>query len=67
MTFFNKLTFFHADINQSEVEESFQLASDWIKFAQKNVNKSKAGNTFVLLAVIRSRAAIENTIIIAKL
>ena len=25
------LTFFHADINQSEVEDSFQLASDWIK------------------------------------
>ena len=43
------------------------MASDWIKFAQKNVNKSKAGNTFVLIAVIRSRAAIENTIIIAKL
>ena len=67
MTFFNWLTFFHADINQSEVEESFQLASNWIKFAQKNVNKSKAGHTFVLLAVIRSRAAIENTLIIAKL
>ena len=28
---------FHADINQSEVEDSFQLASDWIKFARKNV------------------------------
>ena len=25
------LTFFHADINQWEVEDSFQLASDWIK------------------------------------
>ena len=25
------LTFFHADINQSEAEDSFQLASDWIK------------------------------------
>ena len=25
------LTFFHTDINQSEVEDSFQLASDWIK------------------------------------
>ena len=32
---------------ESEVEDSFQLASDWIKSAQKNVNKSKAG----LLAV----------------
>ena len=30
------LTFFHADINQSEVEGSFQLASDWIKFVWKN-------------------------------
>ena len=39
---FNKLTFFQADINQSEVEDSFQLASDRIKSAQKNVNKSKA-------------------------
>ena len=28
---------FHADINQSEVEDSFQLASDWIKFARKKV------------------------------
>ena len=36
------LTFFHADINQSEVEDSFQLASDWIKSVRKNVNKSKA-------------------------
>ena len=42
VTSFNKLTFFQADINQSEVEDSFQLASDWIKSAQKNVNKSKA-------------------------
>ena len=33
---------FHADIKRSEVEDIFQLASDWIKFAQKNVNKSKA-------------------------
>ena len=38
MTFFNQLTFFHADINQSEVEDSFQLASDWIKSVRKNVN-----------------------------
>ena len=29
---------FHADINQSEVEDSFQLASDWITSARKNVN-----------------------------
>ena len=42
MTSFNSLTFFHADINQSEVEDSFQLASDWIKSVRKNVNKSKA-------------------------
>ena len=42
MTSFNYLTFFQADINQSEVEDSFQLASDWIKSARKNVNKSKA-------------------------
>ena len=34
--------YFHADINQSEVEDSFQLASDWIKSARKNVHKSKA-------------------------
>ena len=31
---FNQLTFFQAEIfNQSEVEDSFQLASDWIKSA----------------------------------
>ena len=42
VTSFNKLTFFQADINQSEVEDSFQLASDWIKSARKNVNNSKA-------------------------
>ena len=36
------LTFFHADINQSEVEDSFHLAYDWIKSVRKNVNKSKA-------------------------
>ena len=39
---FNKLTFFHAEINQWEVEDNFQLAYDWIKFVRKNVNKSKA-------------------------
>ena len=42
MTSFNKFTFFLVDINQSEVEDRFQLASDWIKYAKKNVNKSKA-------------------------
>ena len=42
VTSFNELTFFHADINQSEVEDSFLLASDWIKSVRKNVNKSKA-------------------------
>ena len=41
VTSFNKLTFFHADVNQSEVEDSFQLASDWIKSVRKNVNKLK--------------------------
>ena len=42
MTSFNYLTFLHADINQSEVEDGFQLASDWIKSVRKIVNKSKA-------------------------
>ena len=42
MTSLNKFTFFQADINQSEVEDSFYLASDWIKSAGKNVNKLKA-------------------------
>ena len=37
------LTFFHADISQLEVEDSFQLASDWIKV--------KRGHTFGLLSV----------------
>ena len=36
------LIFLHADINRSEVEDSFQLASGWIKSVRKNVNKSKA-------------------------
>ena len=44
MTSFNLFTFFHAGINQSEVEDSFQLASDWIKSARKNVNN--CGHTF---------------------
>ena len=39
-------SFFLEGINQSEIEDSFQLASDWIKSAQKDVN-----NTFALLAV----------------
>ena len=42
MTSFNQMTFFQADINQSEVEDSFQLASDSIKSVGKNVYKSKA-------------------------
>ena len=46
VTSFNELTFFHADINQSEVEDSFQLSPDWIKPARKNVNKSKAVTLF---------------------
>ena len=33
MTAFNLFTFVLADINQSEVEDSFQLASDWIDSA----------------------------------
>ena len=35
MTSFNEVTFFHADFNQTEVEDSFQLPSDWIKSEQK--------------------------------
>ena len=42
MTSFNEFTFFYADINQSEVKDSVQLASDWNKSVRKNVNKSKA-------------------------
>ena len=39
--FFNYLNFFfHADINQTEVKDSFQLTSDWIKSIQKNCCKS---------------------------
>ena len=40
MTSFNKLTFFHANIKQSEIKDSFQLASDWTKSVRKNVNES---------------------------
>ena len=36
-----KPTFFHESINQSEVEDSFQLACDWIKPARRKVNKLK--------------------------
>ena len=42
VTFFNQLSFFHADTNQSEVENSSQLDFDWIKSVRKNVNNSKA-------------------------
>ena len=38
VTSFNQPTFFHADINQSEVEDSFQLASDWIKSVQETTS-----------------------------
>ena len=48
MTSFNELTFFHADFNQTEVEDSFPLPSDWIKSEQK-----KSGQTFGLLATIK--------------
>ena len=44
------MTFFQADINHSEVEDSFQLASDWIKSVGKNMNKPKA-DTLGLLAI----------------
>ena len=36
VTSFNQLTFFQADVNQSEVKDSFQLASDWITSVGKN-------------------------------
>ena len=39
MTAFNLFTFFHADINRSEFEDSFQLATDWIKSASGLNNK----------------------------
>ena len=42
VTSFNQFTFFHAGINQSEVEDSFPPAFDWIKSARKNVNELKA-------------------------
>ena len=42
VTAFDLFTFFHADINQSELDESFQLASDWIESLRKSGNKSKA-------------------------
>ena len=41
-------TFFHADINQSEVEGSFQLASYWIINLYEGI---KSGHTFGLHAV----------------
>ena len=53
MTSFNLLTFFHEDINQSEFEDSVQLASHWIKSVRENVKKIKSGHTFGLLAVIK--------------
>ena len=55
MTSFNEITFFHADFNQTEVEDSFQLPSDWIKSAQKKkrsdfwapcYNKDNSANFF---------------------
>ena len=38
----NSHSFMQTLINQSEAEDSLQLASDWIKSVRKNVNKSKA-------------------------
>ena len=49
MTSFNLLTFFHVDINQSEFEDSVQLASHWIKSVRENVKKSKAVTLLVSL------------------
>ena len=39
---FCELTFFHADISQSEFEDSFQLASEWIRSVRKSMNNSEA-------------------------
>ena len=52
MISFNSFTFFHEGINQSEVEDSSHLASDWIKSAQKNVNKLKAVTLLVSLLLL---------------
>jgi len=41
VTTFNSFTFFRADLIQSEAKDRFQLTSDWIKSARKNVNKLK--------------------------
>ena len=49
MTSLNSFTFFHEGINQSEVEDSSQLASDWIKSARKNLNKLEAVTLLVSL------------------
>ena len=54
MTSFNQFTFFHVDINQSEVENSFQPASDWIRSARKNVNKLKAVSLLGSLHAVRT-------------
>ena len=42
VTSFCELAFFHADISQSEFEDSFQLASEWIRSVRKTMNNSKA-------------------------
>ena len=55
VTSFNYFTFFHVDINQSEVEDSFQLASNWIKSVRKNVNRLIA----VTAATCRSEMTIK--------
>ena len=47
VTAFNLFTFFHADINQSEVEDSFQL-------------ETKTSHTFGLLSVIKPTKYIKN-------
>ena len=46
VTSFNQLTFFPADINQSEVEDSFPLPFDWIKSVRKNVSINQKRSHF---------------------
>lgn len=62
MTFFNEFAFFHAYSNQSKVEDSFQLASDWIKSAQKNFNKLKAVALLGSLLLVSERVFLHEDI-----
>ena len=54
------MTFFQPDINHSEVEDSFQLASDWIKSVGKNMNKSKAVTLGLLAIRLENKVAKES-------